>query len=249
MNDDKIKPLPCPFCGMPPKYIKDEEDPSGDSVRCSNVECVLCSEGPFYVWAWNRRPIAQEVREEEKKKWCAMCGKWGNHQSGTCPEIVREEEKDIDEQFLLTRLMRKYGLLEKVKLTEDQIAKACDESRERVSKMTQHERDRLESHARRVIKISELQSQLSALTKELDIANQECKRWAKMSIDYDEKVEALTKERDELRRVVEDAKKELGELLSIGYGYNNLQRLMDAHKILCTPLQSAQSMERNKEGV
>jgi hypothetical protein len=21
------------------------------------------------------------------KKWCAMCGKWGDHQSGTCPEL------------------------------------------------------------------------------------------------------------------------------------------------------------------
>ena len=22
-----------------------------------------------------------------QKLWCAMCGKWGNHESGTCPEL------------------------------------------------------------------------------------------------------------------------------------------------------------------
>lgn len=25
------------------------------------------------------------------KKWCAMCGKWGDHQSGTCPELHPSE--------------------------------------------------------------------------------------------------------------------------------------------------------------
>lgn len=26
-----------------------------------------------------------------KKLWCAMCGKWGDHQSGSCPELRDEQ--------------------------------------------------------------------------------------------------------------------------------------------------------------
>ena len=25
---------------------------------------------------------------DQSKKWCAMCGEWGDHQSGTCPELT-----------------------------------------------------------------------------------------------------------------------------------------------------------------
>lgn len=29
-----------------------------------------------------------------EKLWCAMCGKWGNHQSGTCPELESVRNND-----------------------------------------------------------------------------------------------------------------------------------------------------------
>jgi uncharacterized UBP type Zn finger protein len=30
------------------------------------------------------------------KLWCAMCGTWGNHRSGGCPEFKREWEKTAE---------------------------------------------------------------------------------------------------------------------------------------------------------
>jgi len=27
------------------------------------------------------------------KYWCAMCGKWGDHQSGTCPQLHSQNTK------------------------------------------------------------------------------------------------------------------------------------------------------------
>jgi len=30
------------------------------------------------------------------KYWCAMCGKWGDHQSGTCPQLHSQNEKLTD---------------------------------------------------------------------------------------------------------------------------------------------------------
>ena len=49
------------------------------------------------------------------KLWCAMCGTWGNHQSGTCPSVPRasDEKKDYPvKEAIIARLERVEHLLE-----------------------------------------------------------------------------------------------------------------------------------------
>lgn len=33
------------------------------------------------------RQVLQSHPEKQEDKWCAMCGQWGNHTSGSCPEL------------------------------------------------------------------------------------------------------------------------------------------------------------------
>lgn len=141
-----IEPLPCPFCGSSAHFTKHED--GWDNLECSNIECGIKTQGwngkSLAIEAWNKRtPLTQSHAEEkivkiaqvdmtkvcptcmgEGKLWCAMCGKYGDHRSGGCPELKKD------------------GLL-----------KAADEARERVSTYSNDKRKELENHARSNMKI------------------------------------------------------------------------------------------------
>lgn len=56
-----------------------------------------------------------------EKLWCAMCGKWGDHGSGSCPELrltkrVRELEAAIREHMPASEGLRAYASDEDRKL-------------------------------------------------------------------------------------------------------------------------------------
>ena len=41
--------------------------------------------------------------------WCAYCGKWTDHQSGYCLQLLRDRERILNSEVIkLTKLMRDY---------------------------------------------------------------------------------------------------------------------------------------------
>jgi hypothetical protein len=43
-----------------------------------------------------KQPAVCPVCMGEGKLWCAMCGTWGNHRSGGCPELAGEAAAESD---------------------------------------------------------------------------------------------------------------------------------------------------------
>lgn len=101
-TSDKTELKPCPFCGSKPMF--------GSSLGYIFVSCPECLAGNSLamdsfkgqkedaIEHWNRRsepckpsetPMSKEepMKPTQEKLWCAMCGTWGDHQSGTCPEL------------------------------------------------------------------------------------------------------------------------------------------------------------------
>lgn len=41
----------------------------------------------------------KQTKSDGEKLWCAMCGTWGDHQSGSCPELkhLREGDDETDD--------------------------------------------------------------------------------------------------------------------------------------------------------
>lgn len=38
---------------------------------------------------------ASKSRQTSEKLWCAMCGQWGDHQSGTCPQLPHKPSNEV----------------------------------------------------------------------------------------------------------------------------------------------------------
>lgn len=57
---------------------------------------------PFnhYKWVYYINEVSTNALSyyKEERFWCAACGSWGDHRSGTCPTItkVRSDEKSVD---------------------------------------------------------------------------------------------------------------------------------------------------------
>lgn len=52
---------------------------------------------PFnhYKWVYYINEVSTNTLSyyKEERFWCAACGSWGDHRSGTCPDIKKEESK------------------------------------------------------------------------------------------------------------------------------------------------------------
>ena len=69
---------PCPIEAFAEKLMN-QQPPSDQALR--GIEETNGAEKP-------KQPAVCPVCMGEGKLWCAMCGTWGNHQSGECPELV-----------------------------------------------------------------------------------------------------------------------------------------------------------------
>jgi hypothetical protein len=73
-------------CGSCKYYTGEECNGPGGSREGSEVydETPACDE---YAANNKRFDMVPESELINIKYWCAMCGKWGDHQSGTCPQL------------------------------------------------------------------------------------------------------------------------------------------------------------------
>lgn len=71
----------CPTCGHEAFFVTTRKNPLGRWV-CFAGNCPFGSAEP-----WGFQPLTAP------RLWCAMCGKYTDHQSGTCPELQRIEVK------------------------------------------------------------------------------------------------------------------------------------------------------------
>lgn len=83
------------------KAIKFIADFGGKTIEGLSCDGTWCSEQAYTTIVLNKSKKLNQLylngvcAKGEEKLWCAACGTWGDHRSGTCPTItkVRSDEK------------------------------------------------------------------------------------------------------------------------------------------------------------